>query len=184
MELMDTLISVWSNQELDEVDRAAALDEVFDARDKAANAKPQVGASFTSVVVDGVIKKVPLYPNDAEPKGPRLAREPVKDDGAEVYTQGKSAIEIAEEARINTLPQEGVVQDYINEVLKNQILAGGRNLCIPLRWKGRALSFNADRWKAALEMAGLSFGEILWVKDDRTWVGKIPSYDELPLTLA
>jgi hypothetical protein len=134
-------------------------------------------------VVEAPIVAKPTVAKRKKPTG-KKTKDVVADSDVDTPESVKLSFERAEEARLATVPQEEMILDYVKGTLKPEYDRGVRHFCVPLRHKGRMLSVNADRWMQVLGMAGVAFSELLFVKDDRTWRGRMPGADELPLVIA
>lgn len=110
-------------------------------------------------------------------------KDDLSDDEAMTPKERAIARRMADEALAQTEPQEVMVSQVIKDVILPKYRAGHRNFCIPLRWRGRAVSTNTDRWKQELERSGIYSDRLEWVVDERSWQGPRPSETELPLVI-
>jgi hypothetical protein len=92
---------------------------------------------------------------------------------------------LADEAAASNVPQEQVIGEVIEGVVKPSVQRGFRTVAVPLRWRGRAVSMNHDRWLSCLKQHGVYANAVEWAHDIRSWQGPPPVPGEsVPLVLA
>lgn len=170
--LMDDLARTWRDKKATEQDKEFRLTALFlwleeqeaDQEDEKARA-----------------------PRRQAPPPPEVYQDPPgTEDDQLTPAQATLYAKLADEAKAATASQEEIVRQVIAEHIKPQVEQQGlRTLCVPLRWKGRAVSTNADRWKQCLEEAGIFANVIEWSHDPRSWRGPAPVPGvSIPMVLA
>lgn len=107
--------------------------------------------------------------------------------GSEAMTAEEEAryAKLADEAAAANVPQEQVIGEVIEGVVKPEMQQGRRTVAVPLRWRGRTVSMNHDRWLTCLKQHGVYVNAVEWTHDTRSWQGPAPVPGEsVPLKLS
>lgn len=156
--LMDDLAATWRNKKSSDEDKEFRL--------------TALGLWFEAQEADVVDTKARVARPLSPP--PAIAYEDPPESETMTPTEEARYARMADEAAAATVPSEEILRQVIKGYLKPAYNKGFRCFDIPMRWKGRAVSTSADRWKQCLEAEGIQANELVWVKDDRTWRAPAP----------
>lgn len=162
--LLDQLVIAVQSE--DDIETAVALDAVLEAAHGAL--VPAEGISRGSFVAD-----LGPGPSPRVNFGP-LAPEVSGDDLAMSSDEAQRVAQVADAMAAATVPRDVIVAEVIKEVVIPAYQRGLRTICVPLRWKQRAVSVSGNVWGPCMRQAGIPFNELLWVYDQRSWQGPVP----------
>ena len=166
-QLLDQLVT--ATQEEDEVAQVVALDAILEAAED--------GKKSSTLSPEYVVQLKATYPANIMPAVDGAVAEMTPEETAEVS-------KIADAMAAATVPRETLVAEVIKEVVLPAFKKGYRCFLIPLSYKGRRVSISGNVWVPMMRQAGISFNELFWVYDQRTWQGEAPTLGlNQPLTL-